>query len=234
MAVTVAGVDGCRGGWYAVTAQASASALQGQVWTCFADLVRGLDDALHLAVDMPIGLPERGSRACDVLVRAHLGARGASVFAAPLRGMLAARTYAEANALRRGIEGKGMSIQAYNILPKVREVDAVLRRSSRDAARTFETHPEACFVALNCGQPLPAGKKTAPGRAVRQALLEAHFGDEVQRLLDERPRAEVQADDVLDALACLWSAQRGLRGETRRWPGIPEVDACGLAMAIHA
>lgn len=233
MAVTVAGVDGCRGGWYAV-AQASGTAVQGQVWARFEDLVRGLEDARRLAVDMPIGLAERGPRICDVLVRAHLGARGASVFTAPLRGMLLARTYAEANALCREIEGKGMSIQAYNILHKVREVDAVLRSSPRDAARTFETHPEACFVALHHGEPLPAGKKTASGRALRQTLLEAHFGDAVQRLLDERPRAQVQADDVLDALACLWSARRGLRGEARCWPEVPEVDACGLAMAIHA
>lgn len=242
MAVMLAGVDGCRAGWYCIEGSLGGSAqgslkigsLRARVWPDFSQLLAALPQVQRISVDMPIGLAESGARDCDVLVRAHLGVRGASVFTAPLRGMLPAKSHAEASALRRAIEGKGMSLQAYNILPKVRDVDAALRACSRDAARTFETHPEACFVALHKGLPLPWNKKTPQGRALRQQLLQPHFGDEVQRLLDERPRSAVQADDVLDALACLWSARRGVQGTARRWPEHPPLDACGLPMAIHA
>ena len=238
----LAGVDGCRAGWYCVVGELGSAApqaplrapLQACVWPDFSQLLAALPKVQRISVDMPIGLAGSGARECDVLVRAHLGARGASVFAAPLRAMLGAGSHAEASAIRRAIEGKGMSLQAYHILPKVRDVDAALRAQAGDAARTFETHPEACFVALNAGRPLPWNKKKPEGRLLRMALLRPHFGDEVQRLLDERPRRDVQADDVLDALACLWSAHRGVLGTARCWPDRPPRDACGLQMAIHA
>ena len=39
-------------------------------------------------------------------------------------------------------------------------------------------------------------------------------------------------DDLLDAMACSWSAARILRGEGRRFPETPEIDEKGLRMEI--
>jgi predicted RNase H-like nuclease len=66
-----------------------------------------------VAVDVPIGLPERGSRDCDVEARRLLGVRSSSVFPAPIRAMLAAGSQAEASRIGHGAEGKRVSIQLW-------------------------------------------------------------------------------------------------------------------------
>ena len=45
-------------------------------------------------------------------------------------------------------------------------------------------------------------------------------------------RGAVADDDLLDAFAALWSAQRLARGEARVLPSSPELDGTGLAMEI--
>lgn len=228
-----AGVDGCPAGWYAVQELAGGAQIEGRVHDRFTSLLQALPAGACVAVDMPIGLNEAGERACDQAARQRLGPRASSVFTAPLRGVLGAASHAEASARRRAIEGKGMSIQAYNILRKVAEVDAALRASAVWAGRVHETHPELCFLEMNDGVPLAHGKKTAAGRTLRLALLAPHFPGQAERLLDAHPRRDVQADDVLDALACLWTARRLLRAQALTLPALPPLDACGLRMAIH-
>jgi len=230
---SIAGVDGCPAGWYAVHLPADGQVIEGRVFARFADLLQACPAPACMAVDMPIGLGESGERACDQAARRLLGPRASSVFAAPLRGVLGATSHAQASARRQAIEGKGMSIQAYNILRKVEEVDAALRASAAQAQRVHEVHPEVCFMQMNGGQPLAHGKKSAEGRALRISLLAPHFADQAQRLLDEFPRREVQADDVLDALACLWTARRLALARAISLPAAPLHDACGLRMAIH-
>ncbi len=229
----LAGVDGCPAGWYAVSGPQADGRVAGAVHAGFADLLQALPAATRVAVDIPIGLNDSGERACDQAARQRLGPRASSIFTAPLRGVLGAASHPEASARRRAVEGKGMSIQAYNILRKVEEVDTTLRASAAWAGRVHETHPEVCFLEMNGGVPLAYGKKGAEGRRLRLTLLEAVFPGQAERLLDEFPRRAVQADDVLDALACLWTAKRLAQGRARTLPAVPPQDACGLRMAIH-
>lgn len=227
------GADGCPAGWYAVQLLPGRREIEGGVYARFEDLLQACPIPACVAVDIPIGLGASGERACDQAARQRLGARASSVFAAPLRGVQGAASHAEASARRRAIEGKGMSIQAYNILRKVEEVDVALRASAAQAQRVHETHPELSFWQMNAGQPLAHGKKSAAGRALRIALLAPHFPGQAERLLDEHPRRDVQADDVLDALACLWTARRLVQAQAWTLPAVPPLDACGLRMAIH-
>ncbi len=229
----VVGIDGCPAGWYAVQLRPGGTEVEGRVYPRFADLLRACPAPAGVAVDIPTGLGEHGDRACDVAARQRLGARASSVFPAPLRGVLGASSHREASARRQAIDGKGMSIQAYNILRKIEQVDAALRASTTDAQRVHEVHPEVCFLQMNAGQPLAHGKKSKAGRALRLQLLAPHFPGQAERLLDEFPRRDVQADDVLDALACLWTARRLAQGQAIRLPAAPPRDACGLRMAIH-
>ena len=46
------------------------------------------------------------------------------------------------------------------------------------------------------------------------------------------PRRGWQDDDLLDALAVLWTARRLARGEAIRRPDPPDVDGTGLGMSI--
>jgi len=198
-----------------------------KVMATFAQVLSAWPDAI-IAVDMPIGLPASGARICDRMARARLGPRRTSVFPAPLRPCLTAETHAEASMARRGIEAKGMSIQTWNIVPKIREVDALISPSLQN--RVLEAHPELAFAAMS-GCPLVAGKKTVEGRAARQEALMNNLPLASTLLGQLRPPGAA-ADDLLDAMATLWTADRYLAGRAERVPQTPALDSRGLRMEI--
>lgn len=210
----VLGVDGCRGGWVGALVE------DDQVsWHRFPDIGAALAvRADAVAVDMPVGLPARGRRECDLLAKAVLGRAHVRVFLTPPRGVLAAATYVEAGRLHRELTGGlGLSMQTWHLVPKIREVDAVA-----DDPRLVEVHPELSLAMLGGTGPLPS-KKTATGRAARVTLLGGWLAG-----LDDIPAG----DDGLDALAAAWSAQRWLVGLARSLPEHPPYDECGRPMRI--
>ena len=178
-----------------------------------------------IAIDMPIGLSTAGQRACDVEVRRRLGARRASVFPAPIRPVLRASDYVEALEIGRAADGRGMSKQSFHLLPKVREVDALITPSRQ---RTIvECHPELCFAAMT-GAPCTHPKRTAAGRAERLAALREAFPDVDVHLA--APHRGAKSDDVLDAFATAWTARRVLAGTAEHVGG--DLDGRGLRMEI--
>lgn len=230
----VAGSDGCPGGWVLVRGTTDGRSLTAEVLPDAAALLARASDALLLAVDIPIGLAERAPRPTDAAARAALGARRSSVFPAPLRGVLDATDQAEASARSRRLCGKGMSIQAFNIMAKVRDMDAVLRRDPESAARTHEVHPEVSFACWQ-GAPMAHPKKGAAGRAERLALVERWIPGAFSAARAMVRRAAAADDDLLDAIAALWSAQRIAEGRAASFPpGPPARDAHGLPMVIRA
>lgn len=226
------GVDGCPGGWYAVQTERG-DEITARVYPRFVDLLAGVSEDATIAVDIPIGLRSVGSRACDMAARRALAPkRSSSVFPAPLRPMLGKGTHAEASAVRQAIEGKGMSIQSFAITKKVHEVDLALASLPERASRVYEVHPEVSFMHMNRGIPMSFAKKKAAGRAERAELLADTFGTAPNRLIAERERSMVGADDVLDALVALWTAMRLRHGTAESLPVVPEVDQSGRRMAI--
>ncbi|MEB3165551.1 MAG: DUF429 domain-containing protein, partial [Cyanobacteriota bacterium] len=139
----LAGVDGCRGGWLVVRAALADGQPRAALVVDVADLLLPADAPLLTAIDMPIGLPEAGARPCDGQARRLLGpGRGSSVFPAPIRPMLAAANHAEASAIGRRIDGRGLTIQAWNLMPRIRALDALLAQDCGLAGRLRESHPE--------------------------------------------------------------------------------------------
>jgi len=179
-----------------------------------------------VAIDVPIGLPDSGARACDREARVLLRRRGVSVFPAPSRSVLAASSYAEARAILAARGGPSMSAQAFGIVRAVAAVDACLPPGDVVDERIYECHPEVAFVLMSGGPGLP-GKRTAEGAAARRALLAR-----VWPALGELP-PRVPENDALDALACAWSALRIARGEHRTL-GDGTRDERGLPMRIVA
>jgi predicted RNase H-like nuclease len=175
-----------------------------------------------VGIDMPIGLIDGPPRACDVEARRYLRPRGSSVFPAPPRAALRCSDYRAALAIARDATGRGISKQTFNIMPKIAELDSLLDESTR--LRVIEVHPECAFRALSAGEVLPS-KKTASGQALRQRLLADHFD------LPSRVPPGAALDDMLDAYAVLWSANRFLRGEHIVF-GDGQRDARGLEMRI--
>jgi predicted RNase H-like nuclease len=207
----VAGVDGCRRGWVvAVTPAAGPApvlsiAVVDHIGAVF-DRVRA-GELVAVGLDMPIGLPEGGVRACDVATRARLGRRRSSVFPTPPRPVLGSADHAEAVRRSRAIDGRGLSIQAFNLLAKIGEVDAAIDPSLTEAV--VEAHPESVFAEL-AGAPLATTKRTARGRADRLELLRGPFPDSTPALTSRLRGAA--PDDVLDAVAAAWTARRWASG----------------------
>jgi predicted RNase H-like nuclease len=233
------GIDGCKAGWFVARQHAHT----GEITTCVIDRFDALLDWERehaiVAVDIPIGLSVSGTRACDIHARTLLKRpRASSVFAPPTRAALAASTYEEACAINLAESGKRISIQAYHIGKKIREVDTLLLGHPAARSRLFEVHPELSFMhlAMHHGGPahgLRESKAHAAGFALRHALLVKCFGSGVDAALAARRPAQASQDDVLDAFAVLWSARRIASGEALRFPETPDADAAGIPMAIY-
>jgi predicted RNase H-like nuclease len=226
--MVVAGVDGCRAGWVAFKVEVPSLATSVELVNVPTLLKSRRNDLLCLAIDIPIGLLD-SSRACDKAARKLLRQpRGTSVFAAPCRAALAATTHAAANQINREKTGRGLSQQAFGIIPKIKQVDDAMTPDSQQWA--FEVHPEVCFWALNQYRPMTHNKKTKDGIAERIGALRPVF-PEIDQCLAGRP-SRVGADDLLDAAAAAWSALRWHRGEAE-CVCLPEHDEKGLALSSY-
>lgn len=239
--VWLAGVDGCPGGWIAAFVRPAGEAYEIAIFSRFADVVAACKLAT-IAIDIPIGLPERtgpGGRAAENAVRPLLGARQSSVFSVPSRAAIGATAYRTAceTALATSDPPRKVSKQLFNIAPKIREVDAVLRADTKLAARTYEVHPELAFWRLNGGRALTEPKKVKsrcyePGLALRRSLLIA--AGFPAPIVNAKPPKGAGPDDLLDALACAAIARRIHAGVAKPYPDPPPRDAHGLPMAIWA
>lgn len=240
--VWLAGVDGCPGGWIAAFVRPVGDDGALLVFTSFADVLAAAQRPAIVAVDIPIGLPERagrGGREAENAVRPLLGARQSSVFSVPSRAAIYAGDYAEACriAFSTSEPPRKVSKQLFNIAPKIREVDASLRAGLAVAARVHEVHPELAFWRLNGERPLTEPKKVksrpyAPGLALRRDLLRG--AGMPGSLIDAEPPKGAGADDLIDALACAAIARRSHAGLARPFPDPPPRDIHGLPMAIWA
>ena len=170
----LAGLDGCRAGWVAVVKDGPS--LETHIVTSDEELVALIAQCAVVAIDIPIGLAERGARACDVHARRFIRNRGSSVFPAPPRALIHVRDYAEANRLSRELQERGISKQGFAIYPKVAQIDRVLQRHHELRPRVFEIHPEVSFTMWNGGVPIVASKHTREGIEARRALAEEQFG----------------------------------------------------------
>jgi predicted RNase H-like nuclease len=205
----VAGVDGTKNGWVAVVLEDGRFAAD-LVISPIESSFNELHDAEVVAIDVPIGF---GPRAADVEARKFLTGAASTVFSTPSRELLE-RPYGP---------GFGISAQAHALGPRILHVTNLAQTDDR----IREVHPEVSFRAMNNGRPLSYRKKSAGGALERIALLRRH-GIEMDELHET---ATAPLDDVLDAAAAAWSAQRIALGIAETLPGPPEgVD--GMTLCI--
>lgn len=233
----VAGADGFNGGWFVVLKRPADGAIRRRRVPSLAELVDAPEAPMYIGIDMIVGLPdraERGGRTCDQMARSLLGyPRSSSVFSPPAHAALNAETYDEARALHTGTadDAPGITIQAFHLLPKMREVDRLVTPERQDWIR--EVHPELAFYAMNDDRSVDASKHKPDGRQIRIDLLAAHGFADMDAILDQHTGRGVGMDDVLDAHAVCWSAERMLNGHAQRLP--PEdvpVNGRGRRMTI--
>jgi predicted RNase H-like nuclease len=230
------GIDGCRGGWVVAKSDLTLSDITFELTEDLNILLRQNRDAT-IAIDIPIGLADGGRRRCDEEARQFLGVRRSSVFFPPVRPTLLAGTHAQAVPINRAETGVGISLQAFCIMHKIREVDEFMRPEMQTFIR--EVHPEVSFASLNNGLPMRLDKHTSPGRTERLSVLKRHKLAISDAWLKDR-RHElgntkvVKLDDLVDALACLVSAWHIHSGLYRSLGQPVQLDSKGLVMEIAA
>ncbi len=238
---TAVGVDGCRGGWLAAVRKNNSRAITWARFETWSDLINGFDPRPQIiAVDMPIGLIDCGRRNCDTKARALLErAPKSSIFAPPRRPMLQMGSYEEANrwGQNQGPNstcGGGISKQAWNLVPKIVEIDDWIRPARQDWV--IEAHPELAFdnAVTKSAIPIDAlpSKKTLRGQVIRAQIL-TKLGISLPPIAEFPTDCKgAQMDDFLDAAVLLFVAERKLKGEACCLPQTPQLDSLKLRMEI--
>ena len=207
----VVGIDGCPAGWFGFYID-DADNYNFAVFKSIDKLVLALPADLYF-IDMPIGLNTVDSqRHCDQELRKLLppGLKS-SVFSPPVKAALYAKSYQEACALNASKTGKKISLQAWNIMPKIKALDRFLKTNPGYRDIFFESHPETTFYHLNRGVPLHGNKRNKTGITERIHLLtrfwyraEAAF----KTITADTLRKHLKADDIVDSMVLALAARK--------------------------
>lgn len=228
------GVDACKAGWFCI-AMDPAGRLDAFTVEKLEQLVAKASEEDRIFVDIPIGFSDgREERLCDKAARSKLGPRRSSVFRTPVRHSLRAGDDEEAKRINQKYAGKSLSKQTLAIIPKIKEVDALLRNDRKARAMVREIHPEICFWALAGGRPMNHKKSTPGGIEERVAVLNRFrpsLGDESRRILSKLPPSKAKMDDILDAMAASITALVCPK-QLRTIPESPPSDSYGLSMEM--
>lgn len=207
------GVDGWKSGWVGIALEDGRFA-GGASAADLPSLLLLFPSVVAVGIDIPIGFPTTEPRRADLGARTFVGPRRSTVFPMLPRTVYETNSYVEASAECRKVWGKGLSQQSYALKAKILEVDGVAAGDDR----IFEGHPEVSFAAM-ASSPLEWPKRSWNGQLLRIRLLADH-GIVLPDDLGEVGGAPV--DDLLDAAACAWSAERVCAGSSQTFPADPE------------
>ncbi len=225
----LAGIDGCPTGWAAVIAEAGNPASAQLLHVT--DLSAFLDTVTFAVIDMPIGFTSGPhGRDVEVAMRGFLKGKTSSVFPTPCRMALSEEVYFDASFVNEQALGKRLPKQTFMLFPKMREIDTVVQRVGQSRLR--EGHPEVSFAAM-AGAPVLSRKRRPDGQAEREQLLTAE-SIPATSLLAAMTRGRMAADDILDAAAMWWSADRFIDGRHITLPPTPSRDSVSLEMSVIA
>jgi predicted RNase H-like nuclease len=220
----VAGVDVWRGRWIAVVV--NRGRYQGAlVSRSIEELLGELAGMTAIGIDMPIGLiVGRAPREADGAARRFVGPhRGSSVFPTYPREIYEASDYTSARIKAVEHTERSVSRQAYAMRDRLLELDAALPKHPN----VFEVHPEVSFCAM-AGRHLVSSKKAWNGFHERSGLL-TQQGLVLPTAIPDA--GEAGAEDLLDAAAAAWSAERIGARTASSLPNPPQV-AAGRQIAI--
>lgn len=215
------GIDAFPRGWVAAYLHGD-----GSQQFDYAPTVERLLDVPHsrAMIDIPIGLPARGYRACDIEAVSRVGSR---VFLGARWAVWAFESYRDANAHYWSDNDKGISKQLWCIRDNLQQINYLM--TPKLQLRLLETHPELVFLRLNHDRKLDP-KSSISGRAQRVALLQENGFSQIDRWLNQRYGTHIKKDDLIDACACALAARDSK--ERLQNHGSPSTDERGIRMEI--
>jgi predicted RNase H-like nuclease len=187
-------------------------------------LVGELTEMAAIGVDMPLGLSTGiVRREADNLARAFVGPRGNTVFPTYPREVYEAADYDAARETCVKLTKGSISRQAYALGERILELEGMVERH-RDIR---EVHPEVSFRAM-ADRHLSWAKTSWNGLHERTELL---LEQGVEMPTEITQIGNVGAEDVLDAAAAAWSADRIANRTAKSFPDPPQA-ANGRQIAI--
>lgn len=228
------GIDGADGGWLIAKHDSGSYSIDylssfSEVWERYATGTGETPE--DILVDIPIGLRNDGEpRRCDTEARKRV--RSSTVYPTPSRPALYESTYEEAKRTNERVTGgTSLSIQTWNIMALIREVDETLDRHKEARGLVREAHPEVCFWALNGGEAVRTKKQTQEGYRERVGILE-EVHTEAKEATTEAVKSYsgtgIDRDDIVDAVCLAVTA----RGELDTLPEDPPTDGRGIPMEM--
>jgi len=217
----IIGIDGCKRGWFSVW-QNPDDTIQSSIFSTLNHLKDFFNDEAHLiiGIDMPVVLSDFIPREADQLARKLLSKKASSVFTAPTPEMLEQPNYERASYVSKRLFGKSMSLQSWYLFPKIKDVQTIIHDAH---INLYEIHPELSFRAMNHEEVILESKKSKEGFEIRNNLLRRHFESfDFESIRNLYPRKDVMDNDILDAMAVLWSTKRIQANEASFLPKIPE------------
>jgi len=217
----IIGIDGCKSGWFSVWENQDKS-IHSSVFSNLNELKNFFknESQLIVGIDMPVVLSEVIPRQADQLARKLLSKKASSVFTAPTPEMLDQPNYEKASLVSKKHFGKSMSLQSWYLFPKIKDVQTMIHHEDM---QIYEIHPELSFRAMNNEQVILESKKSPEGFAIRNSLLSMHFENFIfEEIRRQYARKDVMDNDILDALAVLWSAKRIQSNQASFLPQAPE------------
>ena len=217
----IIGIDGCKSGWFSVWENQDKS-IHSSVFSNLNELKNFFknESQLIVGIDMPVVLSEVIPRQADQLARKLLSKKASSVFTAPTPEMLDQPNYEKASLVSKKLFGKSMSLQSWYLFPKIKDVQTMIHHEDM---QIYEIHPELSFRAMNTEQVILESKKSPEGFAIRNSLLTMHFKNFIfEEIRRQYARKDVMDNDILDALAVLWSAKRIQSNQASFLPQAPE------------
>jgi len=209
------GIDACKFGWIAIVIDKSGE-FEFSKHSTFPSIISTYPNAEKYLVDMVIGLADKNHpREVEQLVRQKLKPnRTSTVFTPPCREAVYEKTYEAAKKKNITITGKSISIQAWNVVPKIREIDEFILKNKNLRSKIKEAHPELCFASLNNGTTMQFKKSIKEGEEERLALLSLFFPK--SKLIFKQGsksflKKEVKNDDIIDALSLAVTGWLGMQ-----------------------
>ena len=203
----VFGIDGCKAGWI-VAEEIHKNELNITLFKSLSQLEILTRNEATVGIDIPLQIHDKGFRKADSEARALLKSRASSIFSAPAKKTLLAKTYKDACEVNFSVCGKKISKQTWFLFKKIKEA-RLLFGKKENYLKLYEVHPELSFMAMNNMKVLEYGKKTIEGFNFRYRLLKQVFPlFDFREIRAKFKKKDVADDDILDAVAVLWSTQK--------------------------